>query len=64
MDKINKNRLQLYAGVGLMVTAVLIHLGLNLNPNTQNKQVAINDFKSISASKGLEEDTKDKRKGR
>ena len=57
-------KLKLYAGVGLMTAALLMHLSLNLNPNTKTRQVAINDFKKVSVSKGIEEESKDKRKGR
>lgn len=60
----NKGRLQVFAGVGLLTAALLIHVGLNINPNNKTRQVAINDFKKITASKDLEEDRKDKRKGR
>jgi len=64
MKKVNKERLQIFAGVGLFTAALLIHLGLNVQPNAKTREVAINDYKGISASKDLEENREEKRKGR
>ncbi|MBE6156873.1 MAG: hypothetical protein E7161_03910 [Firmicutes bacterium] len=61
---INRDKFKIYAGVGLMTVALLFHLAINLNPNNTNRQVAINDFKKISAAKGAEEDKTDKKRGR
>lgn len=63
--KNNKGNLQIYAGVGIMVFALAIHMGLNLNGNTKTREVAINDFKRIEAEKETTIDyDQDKRKGR
>lgn len=64
MDKTTKENLKIFAGVGLMTAALLLHLGLSLNPNNKTKNVVINDFKKITATKDLEESEKDKKKGR
>ena len=64
MDKTTKENLKIFAGVGLMTAALLIHLGLNLNPNNKTRQVVINDYKKITVSKEIEESEKDKKKGR
>ena len=64
MDKTPRENLKIYAGVGLMIVALMLHMGLNLNPNNKTKSVAINDFKKIGTTKELEESEKDKKKGR
>lgn len=64
MEKTTKQNLKIFAGVGLMTAALLIHLGLSLNPNNKTRQVVINDYKKITASKEVEESEKDKKKGR
>ena len=59
-----KENLKIYAGVGLMTAALLVHLGLSLIPNNGPKNAIINDYKKITASKDAEENEKDKKKGR
>ena len=61
----NKNNLKLYAGVGIMTMALLVHMSLNLKNNVRTREVAINDFKRITSIQDLEEDkSPDKKKGR
>lgn len=64
MDNTTKENLKIFAGVGIMTAALMLNIGLSLNPNNKTRNVAINDFKKIGATKDLEESEKDKKKGR
>lgn len=57
----NKRNIKIYAGVGVMTIALLMHMQMNINSNLKTREVAFNDFKEISIPKNNEEE---KKKGR
>ena len=61
----DKSNLKLYAGVGIMTMALLVHMSMSIKNNMQTREVAINDFQRITTMQDLEEDKRpDKKKGR
>lgn len=60
---IDKDKMRIFAGVSIMSMALLMHLGLNINPNTRTNEVVIDNSQKISSQFELEENSND-RKGR
>ena len=57
----NKKNIKLYAGVGIMTIALLLHMNMSISSNSKTREVAFNDFKKIELPKNDEEV---KKKGR
>lgn len=61
---IKKENIVMCAGASIMTLAILIQMGLNINPNNRNKTVYLNNSQKICAPKNDEENLHEKRKGR
>jgi len=57
----NKSKMKIYAGVGIMTMALLMHMNMTISNNSKTREVAFNDFKEIVLPKN---DAENKRKGR
>lgn len=53
--------LKIYAGVGIMTMALLMHMNMTIRGNSKTREVAFNDLQEIVIPKN---DTENKRKGR
>lgn len=61
---VKKENIVMFAGASIMTLAILIQMGLNINPNNRNKTVYLNNSQKICAPKNDEENLQEKRKGR
>ena len=61
---INKDKLLVYAGVGVMTMALMMHMGINISGNNKTHEVAIDNSQKIVVQSEIEENRDDKRKGR
>lgn len=57
----NKRKIKLYAGVGIMTAALLMHMNMSINNNSKTREIAFNDSQEIIISQN---DKEEKRKGR
>lgn len=61
---IKDDKIRIYAGVSVMTLALMMHMGLNVNPNTRTNEVAIDNSQKIIVQRELEENPNDRRSGR
>ena len=57
----NRKNIKLYAGVGILTLALMMHMGMNITNNQSAREVAFNDSKEIVVPKN---DQEFKKKGR
>jgi len=57
----NRKNIKLYAGVGIMTMALLLHMNMSISSNSKTREVAFNDVKEIVLPKN---DQEVKKKGR